>query len=437
MILELSVSDYISPTRWRWRLTTPSGALLADHPVSLDESAWEYLALGDLAEYVDRYVTLDNRPAGEQRTVDEVGRWMGEHVFGPVGAAIVAHRPVTVRLHLDRRCAHLATLPLEAAYVADKPLAFHGASIVIQFADESHRLKFPVQDTLRILAVFSVPTDTRALNLRRERHALTRLIRQIQEVGERSIELRVVQYGVTVDRLRDVLLESPGWDVVHISGHGTAAEILLENPDGTRREVTADELIDMLEPGSEHVKLVILSSCGSAAMPGHISAGGATTDDTAADDASRRIDSDLARRRTSSAAVAGMATDLTCRIGCAVLGMRYEVYDEFAIRLIAELYQLMFSSSQPLGRALPLAITRVMPPEPSYVIPPLSLAVAAFFGLTAAELRLELRPPQRNAPVRFDIGKRRWRASPTSPPASSAGWARWPRPTRRWRRPAA
>ena len=399
MIVDLEVLDYAGPTRWRWRLTTTSGVLLADHQVSLDAGAMEYFALGDLAGYVDQYVALDNRPAGEQRAVDEIGRWLGEHVFGPVGAAIVAHRPVTVRLHLDQRCADIAALPLEAAYVTGKPLAFHGVAIVIQFAEESRRLKAPAGDSLRILAVFSVPTDTHALNLRRERHALTRLIREFQAVGGRSIELRVVQYGVTVDRLRDVLLDYPGWDVVHISGHGTAAEILLENPDGTQREVTGNELIDMLEPAAERVKLVILSSCGSATMPAHFSAGNSERNGIPAGD-DFEADPEPSQRGPSSV-VASLAVDLTSRIGCAVLGMRYEVYDEFAIRLIRQLYKLMFSHEQPLARALPLAVKEVMPTKPSYVIPPLSLAVPALFGATAAGL--ELRPPQRQMPVQFDL----------------------------------
>ena len=32
--------------------------------------------------------------------------------------------------------------------------------------------------------------------------------------------MRVLQYGVTRERLRDVLKEDEGWDVIHISGHG-------------------------------------------------------------------------------------------------------------------------------------------------------------------------------------------------------------------------
>jgi hypothetical protein len=41
-------------------------------------------------------------------------------------------------------------------------------------------------------------------------------------VGARglAVELHVLQYGVTRDRLRDLLEQGEGWDVIHFSGHG-------------------------------------------------------------------------------------------------------------------------------------------------------------------------------------------------------------------------
>ena len=79
-----------------------------------------------------------------------------------------------------------------------------------------------------MLAVFSVPTDTTALNLRQERFQLAQLIRGIAQRKGVSLELRVLQYGVSYDRLQGILEEGRGWDIVHFSGHGLAARLVLE-----------------------------------------------------------------------------------------------------------------------------------------------------------------------------------------------------------------
>jgi len=62
---------------------------------------------------------------------------------------------------------------------------------------------------------------------RRERYELVQLVREIA-AGGRSADVRVLQYGVTRRRLREVLEEAEGWDVIHISGHGAPGELMLE-----------------------------------------------------------------------------------------------------------------------------------------------------------------------------------------------------------------
>ena len=75
---------------------------------------------------------------------------------------------------------------------------------------------------LRMLAVFSQPSQTSVLALRQERYALTRLIRRITARERAVVELRVVQYGVTRERLAEIAAASAGWDVLHLAGHGGA-----------------------------------------------------------------------------------------------------------------------------------------------------------------------------------------------------------------------
>ena len=61
-----------------------------------------------------------------------------------------------------------------------------------------------------MLAVFSLPEGAGALNLRRERYALARLVQRIAKVNDKAIELRVLQYGATRERLRGRRWKRPG-----------------------------------------------------------------------------------------------------------------------------------------------------------------------------------------------------------------------------------
>jgi hypothetical protein len=67
------------------------------------------------------------------------------------------------------------------------------------------------------------------------------LVRLPKQIGaqDRAVEVWVLQYGATRDRLREMLEEGEGWDIIHVSGHGAPGELLLETGDGSRDPVTA------------------------------------------------------------------------------------------------------------------------------------------------------------------------------------------------------
>jgi hypothetical protein len=122
--------------------------------------------------------------------------------------------------------------PLELGYVRGRPLAVQDVTFVMQVGGEETASRAgPVGDRLRVLGLFSLPEGGQPLNLRRERHALVRLLRGIGAIG-RAVDVRVLQYGVTRDWLRTVLEEGEGWDIIHVSGHGAPGELLLETEDG-------------------------------------------------------------------------------------------------------------------------------------------------------------------------------------------------------------
>lgn len=123
----------------------------------------------------------------------------------------------------------------------------------------------PVGERLRMLALFSLPTATTALALRRERHALTRLIAEIAQTGGVAIELRVLQYGASRRALADALEEADGWDLLHFSGHGELGVLVLERDDGGADVIGTGDLLEFLAPARGRLKLATLSACWSAA----------------------------------------------------------------------------------------------------------------------------------------------------------------------------
>jgi hypothetical protein len=407
-VLRLEAAEFAGPTKWRWVLTGPGGKFLADHQVDLDTGCWEFEAFADLQGYLRGYVAPDQRLAQEAGILARVGVWAGEQVLGPVGAAMVAARPAVVRVVVPEdppEAGGLLFWPLELAYVQGRPLASLGVTLVMSpAAGNGAGDVVPVAGRLRVLGLFSLPAGGRPLNLRRERQALVGMFGEIAGAG-RGVDVRVLQYGVTRDRLQEVLEEAEGWDVIHISGHGAPGELELETEEGAAASVTAAHLAGMLDAARERVKLVTVSACWSAAM-------------TLAEQ--RRLlhlpVPDDARVGPAEAGAAGsLAVELAGRLGCAVLAMRFPVVDDFAIGLTGRVYELVAGKGQPLGRAVGMALAdpKVVADPPTLGCPALSVVTPALFGARAAELTLTA--PERSGMVGFDPRALRLAGFPAQP----------------------
>jgi tetratricopeptide (TPR) repeat protein len=404
-VLRLEVRDYGGPSRWRWVLTDLSGAIIADHEVRVDERSWHYEAIADLQYYIASYAAPDSYAEDEERIVAEVGQWAGSELFGPVAEALAnaaRKAPVTVRVVVPDGAEGLLFWPLQLAYAEGRPLAVQDVTLVMETAgDDSVDQVIQMGSRLRVLGLFSLPEGGQALNLRREHHALVRLVNRIAARGK-AAEVRVLQYGVSRDRLQDVLEEAEGWDVVHISGHGAPGELLLETAAGAPDTVTAAELADILGPARESIKLVTVSACWSAAV-------------TAADQR-RLLGLPVAEARPpkraagSSSPPGSFATALTERLGCAVLAMRYSVEDDFAIALSEKLYNLLADKGQPLARAVGMTIKELTAGSRFSV---LSAVTPALFGGYAAELRLAA--PWRTWAPSYGTGELKMAGFPPAP----------------------
>jgi hypothetical protein len=92
--LQLEVAEFHDADRWRWLWTDSEGSFLADHLVSLDRRAPEYLAFADLASFLRRHAEPDRRLASEAELVARVGDWIGRRVLGvAVGRTMVEAAP--------------------------------------------------------------------------------------------------------------------------------------------------------------------------------------------------------------------------------------------------------------------------------------------------------------------------------------------------------
>lgn len=391
----LSAAGYAasaSRVTWRWSLTRPGGSFISGHEVDLDKAEWQYEACTDLYGWLEHYAgTFSDRTVSEERIVTAVGDWISQRVFGSIAGILVARAPCSVRLVLGT-AADLAFLPLELACVGGRPLAVQRVSLVIDVGaprDPSHPdgtavvpWEPPTGHPVRVLGLFSLPHGSAALNLRKERHELGRLVEELAAAG-RAIELRTLQYGATREQLAEAVADGDGWDVVHLSGHGRAGMFMLEMLEGSRDPVTGGELTELLSPLRGRVRLVMLSSCESGeqiarrqlevlAAPGEAASG----EGDGSDDAD------------TSGSDSALGLDLARRLGCAVVGMRYPVAESFAAAFAGELYRLLFMKGLPLARARAAATAVAAAGPVTFDRPALSPAVPALYAASAIDLRL-------------------------------------------------
>ena len=259
------MTDYLDATRWRWVLSDNRGTFLADHVVHLDSTTRECGGFRDVSTYLDYYQPIHT----PEKQLADLGTWIGEKVFGGLRTALWQRRvlpAIAVQVIVPRAAQDLLSRPFELARFADGT-SFRAAGIRFVYGLEGTTdgpvTKEPVEKSLRILAVFSLPVRVNPLNLRREHHGLQRLVRELNQTQNLAVELRVLQYGATQDTLREALEDADSWDIIHLSGHGQEGELLLEDDRGGSDIVNAKTLGELLDLARSRLKLLILDACYS------------------------------------------------------------------------------------------------------------------------------------------------------------------------------
>jgi tetratricopeptide (TPR) repeat protein len=353
----LAAVDVAGPSRWRWELRDEAtGEVIAEHHVSLDGApdSDQAAAFGDLHEYV-RWRADPLWRDDEPRIIRETGIWARHAVLGDaIIDAITAAVPATVLVSVPSPADQALLWPLELAFADGAPLAARGDVSFVYCLGRSAAVPDDPVGSVRVLAAFSSPARAGVIALRRERHELAELIRRIVNRDGAAIELQVLQYGVTRQRLSEVIGSGEGWDVVHLAGHGSRAGFALERPDGSMDHVGPAEMADLLRPALGRLKLAVLSSCKSAAE--------------AATDTLRLLG--LPEEKTgpgtgsasdqATGQVSGLARGLAEELGCAVVAMRYPVSDEFSIAFNQVFYERVLSGGEPAGVASARALAAVL-----------------------------------------------------------------------------
>jgi len=315
-----------------------------------------------------------------------------------------------VRVRVPEALSQVLLWPLELAYVDGRPLAARGdVTLVYDIAPDAATVrKSHPGGSLRMLAVFAQPTETSVLALRRERYELTRLVRRIAARERAVMELQVVQYGVTRERLREIADSGDGWDVLHLSGHGTGGAFLLEKADGSPDLVATSDLVALLRPAKRRVRLAVVLACESAAD---------TTAQTlrllGLTEQADALEAETADGQ-AAAQVSGLARALVRELGCPVVAMRYPVTDEFAIAFGDALYTRLLSRTRhhTVDAAVARAVTEAAGPAPTAARPAVSLVTPGVFGPSrAAALAL---PVPRGRPV-IDPAEQRMAYFPDEP----------------------
>lgn len=395
-VYRLEATAFGGPARWTWRLHGPDGEPLAEHDVELDTASWQFHALNNLGSHLRLHASPDRRLADEARIVHLLGRWIGEHVFGPIGAILVGAGLVSVRVIIPKAAQIIASYPLESAVVDGRALSAQGVVFALTVHDEtqyiSPRTGRPTGGRLRMLGLFSVPDGSSALNLRKERRELAALA---DRLGEDAVELTVLQYGVTRERLREVVADPEGWDVVHLSGHGAVGALLLETEQGGPDLIGGGQLVDLLQPLAGRVQFVMLSACSSAALPAAeqlylLGLGPAPVAPDVAD----------AAEAADVQGPSAPAVEFANRLRCSVLAMRYPVTEEFAAALAVSFYEqaLLADDERTPSHALATALPPLITGLPTPGRPPLSIASAALFVPSGDEHHIIARPSTASTP---------------------------------------
>jgi tetratricopeptide (TPR) repeat protein len=326
------------------------------------------------------------RDAGGEVAMDRAGRLLGESFLPAKLAGALserldrakrAHQP----LQLGIECAgELARLPWEA--LPDPRTG--GALALDPLVNVYRRVRGgtppPVPAPLRILMAISSPEHGGGTVLDYERE-LRNVLAAVRSARRGDAHVRVVAFATTA-QIRSALELEPV-HVLHLSGHGTPGDLVLENQDGSARELDADAFVDEAIPPGKMPALIALAACHTNVA--------------------------------SAADAPSFATRLLQRGASVVIATETSVTDVYATRVFARVYERLADAAIPDPVAAVCDARRVVQrdldaaeTEREQIIGALGewsvLSVLASAG-SVAVFDPAIRKPPPDPPTRFAIGK--------------------------------
>jgi len=365
-VLHLQVTEHTSSFVWRWRLLDEQCAEIANDAVDLTLAEVESHSVLDLYRriwLVD--AESDWRAESERAILAPVGNFIGARILGGIASELLARAPITVRLEVPPTAVNLLNLPFELARYDGKSLTTSGVRWSYDPLTKARSLPGRNPGSLRVLALFALPADASALAVVRDRRQLAQTLSQLGA----AVQLEVMQYGVTRDAVDKALRDPVGWDILHISGHGSAGLLNLEKPDGTADPVGNQDLLQLLAHAVGRTSLVMLSACESGAA--RAARLGITSGATAL-------------QRDPVVSLQSVGYEVATAMGCSVVAMRYPVDDGFSIEFNKAFYRSLLIDGAALDDALHSAVLHALDRAPGT---PLSIATPLIITSTP-EFRL-------------------------------------------------
>ena len=321
-----------------------------------------------------RYLKVYAESGHEVSDIKAIGVCIAEEVLGKeiFEELWKAQSQRTLRIQLpgaqeegNHLAAALARVPWEIARPsADQP-SLGERNLLVRVvhdmkASDSETLELAADEPLRVLFIFAEAQGSTPLGMRREREELLQLFTR-EIYPKRSVTADFLSHGVTRQRLKRRIKDAGGYHVVHWSGHGHLNLLELARPDGSKDQLSGEDLLDLFNKAGGFIpSLFFLSACHS---------GGIMQVKDWADFLAVAQGKEPGKKDASEAALKDL--DLSDEPGYtgtahallrggvrSVVAMRFAVGDDYARELAVEFYRGLLAHRQPKRAAAALTMAR-------------------------------------------------------------------------------
>ncbi|MER5195206.1 hypothetical protein ACWD3J_30460 [Streptomyces sp. NPDC002755] len=408
--------------RWRWRLTPSRGQqvpVVAD--VDLTRGEGGATAPDNYRFLTDPYDFMQNlalHGAAETVTLSRLGEWLCTSVLTPaIWRQLPTGRPSTVlvKLNGDGLEREIVRYPLALAADEKGSLADRKLTFVYDVAAEDSParvdLNYRAEDNtpLHLVGVFNRTEAGEPVDLHAEQTRVFRTVRRFAaQGGGRDITLNALAYHVTHGRLKDRLesanrssrhQDSRPWQMIlHLADRGAPGSWSAIDGSRQRTSLSADQLIQMLQPGGNDLRLrlavITTRPAGSPSLADQLEKFGIHPHRPASGDPHVQAPEPDGQ----------LPYKLARGLQCAVLAFRHRIADRSAIDIVETVYEKLLRQHLPLPQALSEALA-----THRESLEPLDVAAPILYGADACGLKVKP-PPHRTGG--YNGGPPRQRAAP-------------------------